>query len=161
MLSVMLLSTQNGLGQQKTLEEITDVLESWHQAAADADFQEYFEKMAEASVFIGTDPSENWNKNEFMEWSRPYFDKGKAWSFTTIDRNIYFSESCPEFAWFDELLQTQMGICRGSGVVTLERGNWKIKHYVLSITIPNEKVSEVTDLKKELDQRFLSDFSLD
>ena len=69
MLSVMLLSTQNGLGQQKTLEEITDVLESWHQAAADADFQEYFEKMAEASVFIGTDPSENWNKNEFMEWS--------------------------------------------------------------------------------------------
>jgi hypothetical protein len=34
-------------------------------------------------------------------------------------------------AWFDELLNTQMKICRGSGVSKV--GNdWKIKHYVIN-----------------------------
>jgi hypothetical protein len=37
-------------------------------------------------------------------------------------------------AWFDELLNTQMKICRGSGVLVKIDGKWKIKHYVLSMT---------------------------
>ncbi|MDX1603535.1 MAG: nuclear transport factor 2 family protein, partial [Salinimicrobium sediminis] len=95
-------------------------------------------------------------KPEFMEWSKPYFDKGKAWSFSTLERNIFLAED-EELAWFDELLDTQMGICRGSGVVVKENGEWKIKHYVLSIAIPNENVDAVTSLKAEFDKKFISE----
>jgi hypothetical protein len=41
-------------------------------------------------------------------------------------------------AWFDELLNTQMKICRGSGVLVKIGQEWKIKQYVLSMTIPND-----------------------
>jgi hypothetical protein len=44
-----------------------------------------------------------------------------------------------------------MEICRGSGIMEKVNGIWKIKHYVLSITIPNNKVSDVIVLKKEID----------
>ena len=135
-------------------EKINQLLNSWHDAAARADFEDYFSKMAEESVFIGTDPTENWNKPVFMEWSKPYFDKGKAWSFTSLERNIFLAGNC-SLAWFDELLETQMGICRGSGVVAFENGEWKIKHSVLSIEIPNENVDEVTALKKQFDENFI------
>ena len=89
---------------------------------------------------------------------RPYFDKGKAWNFTALDRNIYLGEY-QDVAWFDELLDTQMGICRGSGVLVKDSLNWKIKHYVLSIAIPNENVKEVTALKKEFDDALVKRLS--
>ena len=136
-------------------EKINQLLNSWHDAAARADYEAYFDKMAEESVFIGTDATENWPKQEFMEWSKPYFDKGRAWSFTMLERNIFLAQET-EIGWFDELLETQMGICRGSGVVTRENGQWKIKHYVLSIEIPNENVDEITALKKEFDDKLIS-----
>lgn len=136
-------------------QEITSLLDQWHKAAGKADFDTYFSLMAEDAVFIGTDPTENWVKPDFMEWSRPYFERGRAWDFTFIERNIFTAEDC-ELAWFDELLDTQMGICRGSGVVVKENGSWKIKHYVLSIAIPNENVEEVTSLKSEFDRNLIS-----
>lgn len=144
------------LQAQSQKEQVNELLEEWHQAAAEADFNEYFGMMAGESIFIGTDPTENWNKSEFMEWSKPYFDRGKAWSFSTLERNIFVGED-KELAWFDELLDTQMGICRGSGVVVLEDGEWKIKHYVLSIAIPNENVDEVTSLKAVFDKALISE----
>ena len=45
--------------------------------------------MTDDSVFIGTDATENWQNKDFRAFSKPYFDRGKAWSFTAIDRNIY------------------------------------------------------------------------
>ena len=54
-------------------------------------------------------------------------------------------------SWFDELLDTQMEICRGSGVLQKVGNQWKVKHYVLSIAIPNNDVDAVTNLKKESD----------
>lgn len=146
--------------QNSAKESIDQLLNEWHDAAARADFDTYFSKMAEESVFIGTDPTENWDKPEFIEWSKPYFEKGKAWSFSTLKRNIFIADNC-DFAWFDELLETQMGICRGSGVVTKEDGAWKIRHYVLSIEIPNENVTEVTRLKKSFDDKFISQLKED
>jgi hypothetical protein len=135
--------------------QVNQLLEHWHAAAAQANYEDYFSLMAEESVFIGTDPTENWNKQEFMQWSKPYFDRGKAWSFSTLERNIFFAED-GEIAWFDELLDTQMGICRGSGVAVNESGKWKIKHYVLSIAIPNENVDAVTSLKADFDRKLMS-----
>ena len=144
-----------GNAQSSPKEKINSMLEAWHDAAARADYDDYFELMADESIFIGTDPTENWEKDAFAEWSKPYFDKGKAWSFSTLERNIFLKEDC-EIAWFDELLETHMGICRGSGVVTKEDGEWKVKHYVLSIEIPNENVDEVTLIKKDFDQKLIS-----
>ena len=131
-------------------EKIDSILQNWHAAAANANFEEYFALMANDGVFLGTDATENWQNAAFREFSKPYFDKGKAWSFTTLERNIYTSEN-GQTAWFDELLDTQMGICRGSGVLEKVDGDWKIKHYVLSIAIPNEYVSEITATKKQTD----------
>jgi len=92
---------------------------------------------------------------KFREFAKPYFDKGKAWSFTTLERNIYTSEN-GKTAWFDELLNTQMGICRGSGVLEKTQNAWKIKQYVLSIAIPNENVDEITQIKKEFDSTLIA-----
>lgn len=140
---------------QSEKTEVNELLETWHKAAAEANYNNYFSLMADESVFIGTDATENWNKQEFMEWSKQYFDRGKAWSFSTLERNIYLGEDA-EFAWFDELLDTQMGICRGSGVVVKEDGEWKVIHYVLSIAIPNENVGEVTALKAKFDEKLMA-----
>lgn len=136
-------------------QNIGEVLDNWHKAAAEADFKTYFDLMAENGIFIGTDATENWQNEEFREFAKPYFDNGKAWNFTTLERNIYSSET-GKTAWFDELLNTQMGICRGSGVLEKEEGKWKIKHYVLSVTVPNEHINEVVTAKKERDSILIS-----
>lgn len=131
-------------------ENIGQQLDQWHQAAAQANFEGYFGLMTENSVYIGTDASENWNFNEFKAFAKPYFDKGQAWNFTPLERNIYVAED-KQLAWFDELLETPMGICRGSGVMKKVNEEWKVQHYVLSITIPNEKVTEITFINKDHD----------
>ena len=127
-------------------QKIDKLLTNWHQAAATANFNNYFEAFTEDAIFIGTDATEYWNKTQFEAYAKPYFDKGKAWSFTKLKRNIYFS-SDKKTAWFDELLDTQMKICRGSGVLVKTEQGWKINHYVLSMTIPNENVDAVVKIK--------------
>lgn len=125
---------------------INQLIHDWHKAAADANYDDYFKRMSSDAVFIGTDPTENWPLQAFKLFCKPHFDKGKAWNFRSLDRHIYFSQD-HTIAWFDELLDTQMKICRGSGVLKKENGEWKIAHYVLSMTIPNSNTKVVTALK--------------
>ncbi|MEQ6123777.1 nuclear transport factor 2 family protein [Pseudotenacibaculum sp. MALMAid0570] len=125
-------------------------LTQWHMAASEANFDGYFNKMDSISIFIGTDASENWNKKEFVGFSKPYFDRGKAWSFKAIDRNIYTNED-GSFIWFDELLSTWMGLCRGSGVLENKNNQLTLKHYVLSVTVPNDDIQKLIEIKKEKD----------
>ncbi len=139
-------------------DSINIVLHKWHAAAAEANFEDYFDLMTTDGVFLGTDATENWQNEEFRAFSKPYFDKGKAWDFTSLERNIYLSSE-ENTAWFDELLDTQMGICRGSGVMEKTAEGWKIKHYVLSIAIPNENVSEVTEIKEEFDRALIEELN--
>jgi hypothetical protein len=131
-------------------KKINTTLDSWHKAAANAEFDNYFSFMTSNSVFIGTDATENWQLDAFKAFSKPYFDKGKAWDFTSLQRNIYFDKS-QNTAWFDELLDTQMKICRGSGVLIKEGMNWKIAHYVLSMTVPNDSLDEVIKIKEKIE----------
>lgn len=131
---------------QSDKQAITTVLDNWHKAAAEANFNNYFNALNDDSIFIGTDATENWNKKQFQDFAKPYFDKGRAWNFTALERHIYFDAS-GKTAWFDELLNTQMKICRGSGVMVKEGKIWKIKHYVLSMTVPNDNVDEVVKIK--------------
>jgi len=128
------------------IKEIGNTLDSFNRAAARADFNAYFSYYTEDGIFCGTDATERWDKKQFMEWSKPYFDKGKAWNFTAIDRHIYL-DPAGDLAWFDELLSTQMKICRGSGVVVKYNNEWKLKQYVLSTTVPNSLVDTVTIMK--------------
>ena len=140
--------------QDKTL--INQLVDDWHAAAADADFESYFSYFADDGTFIGTDPTENWDIESFRIWSKPFFDRGQAWSFKAVERNIYFSES-GKTAWFDELLNTQMKICRGSRVLEKADGDWKIWHYVLSMTVPNENTQEVVEIKSVIEDGILSE----
>lgn len=138
--------------------KINATISNWHLAATDADFEDYFGKMDSVSVFIGTDASENWSKQQFKAFSKPYFDKGKAWDFKTLARNVYVNNT-GDFAWFDELLTTWMGTCRGSGVLEKNEDAWAIKHYVLSVAIPNDDVKAVFAAKKKNDSIFLKKFN--
>ena len=125
---------------------INTLLNNWHVAAAKADYNAYFDKIAADGRYLGTDAGENWGKEAFATFSKPYFDKGKAWDFKPLERHIYFSKD-GKTAWFDELLDTWMKVCRGSGVLEKEGKEWKIKHYVLSMTVPNEVSKDVIPLK--------------
>jgi ketosteroid isomerase-like protein len=151
--------TSCGSKKDKPLTETDRVnllLNNWHKAAANANFNNYFEAMTEDAVFIGTDATENWNKTAFQAFAKPYFDKGKAWDFKTLERNIYFNPD-NKTAWFDELLDTQMKICRGSGVLIKVDNQWKIKHYVLSMTIPNDDVNAVVKIKSHLEDKLIQE----
>jgi ketosteroid isomerase-like protein len=154
-LILLLTITTFSLNAQSTaVKDIGEVIDTWHLAAANADFDAYFNILTEDAVFVGTDAAEVWNKAQFMTFSKPYFDKGKAWSFTSKQRNVYVDAS-GEIAWFDELLDTWMLLCRGSGVLKKVDGVWKISHYVLSLTIPNDEIQQVITVKKESDSLFL------
>ena len=143
------------LYSQDNKNEINLVINNWHKAASVANFNDYFSALTDDSIFIGTDATENWNKTEFEAFAKPYFEKGKAWNFTPIERHIYFSED-KKTAWFDELLDTQMKICRGSGVLVRINNTWKIKHYVLSMTIPNDNTNEVVKIKAPIENLLIA-----
>lgn len=131
-------------------KKINTTLDSWHKAATNAEFDNYFSYMTSNGVFIGTDATENWQLDAFKAFSKPYFDKGKAWDFKCLQRNIYFDKT-QNTAWFDELLDTQMKICRGSGVLIKQGNTWKIAHYVLSMTVPNDNLDEVIKIKEKIE----------
>ena len=139
-------------GTEKTA--ISKMLDDFNVAAANAEFEKYFNFFADESTFIGTDATEVWNKSEFKTWAKPYFDKKKTWNFTSLKRNIYFSKD-GKLAWFDELLNTQMKICRGSGVVEKINGQWKVKQYVLSMTVPNDVVDQVVAEKAPIEDALI------
>lgn len=132
---------------EKTISSLNAKLDQWHADAATGNFDQYFGAMTEASVFIGTDETEVWDKKTFMEFSQPHFEDGKGWDFSSKRRSWYFSKD-KQIAWFDEELDTWMGVCRGSGVFEQTNDGWKLAHYVLSMTVPNEKVNDVISLIK-------------
>ena len=45
-----------------------------------------------------------------------------------------------------------MGVCRGSGVIDFDNAEFKIEHYVLSLTIPNDDIQAVIDAKSKNDR---------
>lgn len=129
-------------------KEVAAILDNWHDAAAKADEERYFGHMTAESIFLGTDATERWNKKEFQDFAHPFFAKGKAWSFKSVARHIYFSDD-GRTAWFDEELDTpNLGPSRGSGVLVRKAEGWKIAHYNLTIPIPNDIMK---DVKKMID----------
>ena len=155
LLLIAISATANALAQTTATQQINQTLDAWHKAAADANYDNYFNTLTDDSIFIGTDATENWDKKAFQAFAKPYFEKGKAWNFTALERNIYFNND-KTLAWFDELLNTQMKLCRGSGILVKVGNEWKIKHYVLSMTIPNDNSDEVVKIKNPIEDAFIS-----
>jgi hypothetical protein len=142
LLPVLLLIAVPALAQSPTIR-VAAVLDDWHRAAAAADESRYFAHFSPQGVFIGTDATERWTVMQFREWARPHFREKKTWDFKPRDRHIDFSTD-GKIAWFDEMLDTaNLGICRGSGVLVLAGGEWKIAQYNLSIPIPNAMVNDI------------------
>jgi ketosteroid isomerase-like protein len=129
-------------------EQISELIDLWHKAAEIADKDSYFNFMDDEGIFLGTDATERWTKKEFMEWSSRYFEKAPAWILTPIRREIILAKE-KIFAWFDEDLNTSMGPCRGSGVLVKKGNGWKLVHYNLALTIPNEAIKEIKSILKE------------
>jgi ketosteroid isomerase-like protein len=139
-------------------KQIASMLDSFNIAAANSNYNAYFNFYTDDATFIGTDATEHWDKKAFMEWAKPAFDKKKTWNFKSIDRHIYFAKD-GEIAWFDELLNTGMKICRGSGVVVKQGGLWKIEQYVLSMTIPNDLIDPVIKIKAHIEDSLINKIS--
>lgn len=127
------------------LYAIDEMMDNWHEAAATADEDVFFGSMTEDCIYIGTDKTERWLRDELKTWSAKYFKRDRAWNFKPIERQIYVSDD-GKLAWFNETLDTWMGVCRSSGVVTLVDNEWKLKHYHLSITVPNDVVKDFLEL---------------
>ena len=117
--------------------QVSSVLEDWHAAAAAADEARYFGHFTQDAVFLGTDATERWTRDQFRAWAKPFFARGKAWSFRALSRHVAFSRD-GQVAWFDEALDTpNMGPARGSGVLVREGAGWRLAQYNLSVPIPN------------------------
>lgn len=120
-------------------------VDDWHLAATQANAKSYFDAIADNGIFIGTDATERWNKKQFYAFSKPYFDKGKAWDFKAYGRSVHVSND-GRFVWFSELLTTWMGVCRGSGILEKTPQGWKIQQYHLSVTVPNDLIRDFITL---------------
>jgi hypothetical protein len=130
---------------QNTIDEVNQFMDGWHKAAGQANATVFFGSMADNAVYIGTDATERWTKSEFVTFAKPYFDRGKAWDFKPYDRDLHVT-SDGQGVWFSELLETWMGVCRGSGVLTKTPQGWRIQQYHLSVTVPNDVIRDFITL---------------
>jgi hypothetical protein len=131
--------------------QVNAFVDEWHDDAAHARLA-YFDKIAPDGVYIGTDKTELWRRDEFKAWAKRFFERKSAWAFKAKRRNVYVSPD-QQFIWFDELLDTQMGVCQASGVIRKSKGGMLIEHYQLSIAVPNDVSDKVTALVKAFEAK--------
>ena len=129
-----------GLALAAAAEEdaVAAALDAFHAAASRADEAAYLGAFAPDGVFIGTAPGERWTVEEFRDYARPHFSEGRGWTYIPSNRHVIFSRE-GNLAWIDEWLDNEKyGRLRGTGVLRLVDGKWKLAHYSMSFTIPNE-----------------------
>ena len=126
------------------------LLDGLHQDAHDGNFEAYFARYSSKAVFLGTDKKERWTIEEFKAYAKPAFSDGHGWTYAVVERNW---DGAGDTRWFDEiLLNEKLGHCRGTGVVELIDGEWKIAHYALTMLIPNAIAEEVGSKTRETDK---------
>jgi len=132
---------------EQEIRNINLILDTWHERATTADTT-YFDLFAENAMYLGTDSKEIWTSKEFKVLYMSYFKRGKAWDFKKVNRNVYFG-NIDNYAWIDEILDTWMGLCRGTAVIEKNSvGDWRIKHYSLTVLVPNELIKNYVLLLK-------------
>ena len=144
-LLALLILSQNTWAQEK----LDVLLNGLHQDAHEGNYETYFERYTSDAVFLGTDKTERWTIQEFKEYAKPAFADGHGWTYEVVERNW---EGSGVTRWFDEMLfNEKYGHCRGTGVVELINGEWRITHYSLTLLIPNDIAAEVGSLTIEAD----------
>lgn len=132
-------------GQDDARAAVSAILDALHEAASQADFDRYSSLYADEAVFLGTDATERWTRQEFMDYTKARFDTGTGWTYHMLERHIAIAPGGGT-AWFDERLENaNLGETRGSGVLVMEGGGWRIAQYNLTIPIPNEMAREVAE----------------
>ena len=128
------------------VRSINHTLDQLHDAASKADGARYFNLYTDDAVYIGTDAAERWTIREFKAFAEPYFAKGTGWTYKPRSRHVTVAEiPCHCVAWFDELLDSESyGTSRGTGVLVLKNGLWKISQYALTFPIPNDLAKGMT-----------------
>ena len=139
-----------GVRSEPSRAPIDRVLDDWHAAAADADEGRYFGHFASDAVFMGTDATERWTREEFRAYAHERFAAGTGWTYTGRDRHVAFS-TAGDVAWVDERLDNaNYGELRGTAVLVRAGGGaWKIAHYNMVFPIPNEIARDVVTQIKE------------
>lgn len=141
-LALLIVSTSLPVAAQNTdnIKAINHTLDQLHDAASKADGKRYFKLFTDDAIYIGTDAGERWTISEFRAFAEPYFAKGTGWTYKPRSRHVVVAEiPCHCIAWFDELLDSESyGTSRGTGVLTLNNGLWKISQYALTFPIPND-----------------------
>ena len=131
-------------------DAIDALIDGLHQDAHEGNFQTYFDRYAPDAVFLGTDKSERWTIDQFKVYAEPAFEDGHGWTYSVKERN-WGGEG--NTRWFDEVLLNQkLGHCRGTGVVELIDGEWKIAHYALTMLVPNDIAAEVGTQTQRADE---------
>ena len=129
---------------------VNALLDGLHKDAHEGNYQAYFARYSPDAIFLGTDKTERWTIEEFKTYAKPAFVDGHGWTYKVIERNW---ESDGDIQWFDEILfNEKLGHCRGTGVVELINGEWKIAHYALTMLIPNSIAAEVGSQTIEADR---------
>ncbi len=148
LLIISLFSTQVMANQQAI-----NTLDQFHQAASQANFEQYFAVFADGGVFMGTDGSERWTKEQFQDYVKFYFDQGKGWLYQPTSRN-FTAAGNDNILLFDELLEnSNYGQCRGTGVLIRSDTGWQILQYNLSIAIPNGVAKDVVSSIRQYNKR--------
>ncbi|MBX3271416.1 MAG: nuclear transport factor 2 family protein [Sandaracinaceae bacterium] len=142
-----------GAAQRPSADDAAAVgraLDEWHAAAAASDAPRYFAAFTDDAIFLGTDATERWTVAELRAYAERPFAQGRGWVMRAVRRDVVVEG---ELAWFDEDLEAvNLGPARGSGVLRREGGRWRIAHYNLAITVPNERFAAVRALLGEAPQ---------
>ena len=94
-----------------------------------------------------TNGANTWTLTEFRAYATPYFSRGQGWTYRPRERHVVIAAlPCRCVAWFDELLDSKSyGTSRGTGVMVLRDGVWKVSQYALTFPIPNDLAKHMTD----------------
>lgn len=132
-------------------DAIGAVIDDFHDAAAKGDKERYLGHMTTRAVFMGTDEWERWPKEPDMRnYVSGRFKNGTGWNYRTVARHIQLGDA-EDIAWFDEVIYSEEnGRFRGTGVVSLQNGQWKIEHYAMSFLVFNEIWPDVIELSKKV-----------
>lgn len=121
---------------------IDAVLDDWHAAAAASDLPRYLAHLTEDAIFLGTDATERWTVEQLRAYAEAPFAAGRGWRMRAVRRDVVVRG---DVAWVDEDLDAvNLGPARGRAVLVREAdGVWRIAHYDLAITVPNERFEAV------------------
>ena len=131
---------------------VSAVLDALHHNASVPDEAAYFALFAPDAVFFGTDITERWPVADFRQYAHARFATGRGWTYALRPgtRNIAFDPT-GQVAWFDEILDNaNYGETRGTGVLRLIEGEWKITQYHLVIPVPNELAGDLVEMIRGL-----------